>query len=67
MAILSNVYILILVFRPPLEFLLAPPLLQGMLKERERDKRCIPKEGRPHAHKACQKKEKKKIALIQEK
>ena len=31
--------------------------------------RCIPEEGMPHAHKACQKKEKKKkkIAHIQEK
>ena len=29
-------------------------------REREREKRCIPKEGMPHAHKACQKKEKKK-------
>ena len=28
-------------------------------REREREKRCIPKEGMPHAHKACQKKEKK--------
>ena len=34
---------------------------QGMSKrEREREKRCIPKEGIPHAHKACQKKKKKK-------
>ena len=31
-------------------------------------KRCMPEEGMPHAHKACQKKrEKKKIARIQEK
>ena len=27
-------------------------------KKREREKRCIPKEGMPHAPKACQKKEK---------
>ena len=26
--------------------------------KREREKRCIPKEGMPHAHKACQKREK---------
>jgi len=25
----------------------------------KRNKRCIPKEGMPHAHKACQKKERK--------
>ena len=32
-------------------------------------KRCIPKEGMPHAHKACKKKKtiEKKIAHIQEK
>jgi len=33
----------------------------------KRNKRCIRKEGMPHAHKACQKKEEKKIAHIQEK
>ena len=34
----------------------------------KRNKRCIPKEGMPHAHKACQKKKReKKIAHIQEK
>ena len=42
---------------------------QGMSKKKE--KRCIPKEGMPHAHKACQKKEreekKEKIAHTQEK
>ena len=26
----------------------------------KRNKICIPKEGKPHAHKACQKKEKKR-------
>ena len=31
------------------------------------NKRCIPKEGMSHAHKACQKKREKKIAHIQEK
>ena len=32
-------------------------------RERKGKKRCIPKEGIPHAHKACQKKERKeKIA-----
>ena len=29
-------------------------------KRRRRNKRCIPKEGMPHAQKACQKKNKKK-------
>ena len=34
---------------------------QGMSKKkREREKRCIPKEGMPHAHKVCQKKEEEK-------
>ena len=27
--------------------------------KKKREKRCIPKEGTPHAHKACQKKERK--------
>ena len=31
-------------------------------KEREREKRYIPKEGMPHAHKACQKKRERKDA-----
>ena len=31
---------------------------QGLSKKK-REKRCIPKEGMPHAHKACQKKERK--------
>ena len=26
---------------------------------KKRNKKCIPKEGMPHAHKACQKKEKR--------
>ena len=30
------------------------------VKKKEREKRCIPKEGMPHAHKACQKKRKEK-------
>ena len=41
--------------------------------QKKRNKRCIPKEGMPHAHKACKKTEKKekkkekKIAPIQRK
>ena len=30
-------------------------------KKKKKEKRCIPKEGVPHTHKVCQKKEKKKI------
>ena len=30
---------------------------------KERNKRCIPKEGMPHAQKACQKKKKKIIKM----
>ena len=38
---------------------------QGMSKKREREieKRCIPKEDMPHAPKVCQKKERKNIAI----
>ena len=35
----------------------------------KKERRCIPKEGRPHAHKACQKKRRKQniyIAHVQE-
>ena len=29
------------------------------MSKKKREKRCIPNEGMPHAHKACQKKKKK--------
>ena len=29
-------------------------------REREREKRCIPKEGMPHTHKVCQKRKREK-------
>ena len=32
----------------------------------KRNKRCIPKEGMPHAHKACQKKEREKRCIPKE-
>ena len=34
------------------------------VKKKEREKRCIPKEGVPHTHKVCQKKEKNKIKFF---
>jgi hypothetical protein len=34
-------------------------------EKKRKKKRCIPKEGMPHAHKACRKKRRKKIAHIQ--
>ena len=33
---------------------------QGMLKKKEREKRCIPKEGVTHTHKVCQQKRRKR-------
>jgi hypothetical protein len=36
------------------------PIRHVKKKRRRKEKRCIPKEGMPHAYKACQKKEEEK-------
>jgi len=38
---------------------LSPKLSSKSIAYTKRNKRCIPKEGMPHAHKACQKKREK--------
>ena len=38
----------------------------GLCKKKERNKRCIPNEGMPHAQRACQKKEEKKRCIPKE-
>ena len=34
-------------------------MLEKHVKKKEKKERCIPKEGMPHAHKACQKEKKR--------